>query len=563
MNLSHYIQWRSNAEFKRFINSVDDRSYHANDDEFISDMLNDKEILQWRCSTPIFLTGPCSAGKNYFIEEYAKQHPTDKILILVPRVALASQAKRRMHKVLKGDNATDYYTEKGIYELERIENVSVMNYHKFFFIEKHMKYDLVFCDEVDQIYTGSSYWPYSSEILDRIIRLRESIRVYVTATPEHVFGEILAREIDALSILERTPPNLFVEKQKRLHPIFYNFQKNVKLYERIRFFWDIEDLIPQIVDSQEQWLFFAETISETNEIEELLKSTGKSIVKINSFSKNPSNESYEEYVRMLEEEKFEASLCLTTRVIDAGINLKMDKLANLILTSGVLQQELVNQLIGRRRRIRRSDNVTVWIQLPSKQVISDKLNYYRILQGKICSLKSMNQTDLDYLFNTGKIHEYENLYYLLNGKVRTNPLALKQCENLIEMYEMLLENYDSCPYGVALLVMHWLNPCSTEFTFSEDMVLMSSDEKMMGRKAIEDFLETYVDKELKDGSKEGFRQNFMSLYLNYFDRVNTTRTDRIFGNIIITQKIDELGLPYKIEVNGGIWKIIKEGEQDE
>ena len=35
MNLSHYIQWRSNAEFKRFINSVDDRSYHANDDEFI------------------------------------------------------------------------------------------------------------------------------------------------------------------------------------------------------------------------------------------------------------------------------------------------------------------------------------------------------------------------------------------------------------------------------------------------------------------------------------------------------------------------------------------------
>lgn len=544
-NVKIYMQWLETLEFRRFLEIVGGNAFEMHG-KYVSEMLKD-EVYRFTPRTPIFLKAPTGAGKTTWIEGFINENKDAKILLLCNRVALNRQIKARIIKLLGREELFEEYTEKGLDKLKHIGNISVMTYHQFYHLDlTECDYSYCFADEVHMLYVDSSYVPYTDKILKKLVGMRNVVRIYISATPENIFPILLDYEYSMVSNLSKGIA--FQNNERPICSVYYELITREKHFENVYFFNDYEDIVPLISNNKGQTIVFVDRIVEGKKIKELLQNK-ISTEFITSESKN-EGEGYLEYKKICSNESFDSNTIICTKTLTEGVNIKMKQLNQVVLT--VLEYETFVQSLGRRREIRDSNKVTVFVKMMSKSEINQKLHECKANLHYLYMIEHLRGYELDRFINEGKNVEYANLCFLENGRFHVNKIAKKYLKQMICLYEMMLKDYDINPYVSAILALHWLFPEKTELTLDENSIIRPFSEFSKGREELMNLLEKNVGKVMTKEEREVFFNNFKIVYLKSMGQSDkSVRKDRNFGRTVINKILDKLSCPYKITLNNG------------
>lgn len=560
MKYSQLVKLKGNSEMQKFTDKVGYENWFQFDNSFVSDKLVNHYIY-WFTNTPIFVKAPTGCGKTFFMEQKIKDNPHLKFLIVSNRIALNSQIKRRMCEKLGARELALMLTDKGIERLEQIKNVTIITYHALAKRSidrlKECRYTYVLADECHAIFSESSYFARSSLALDKIVALQDSIRIYFSATPERTFNIILEREIEYDRRMFNIN-NLFLTGQscRGVFPIYYEFFREQKLYEEIKFFYNLEDLKSVIsTSSNEQTLIFVDWIKEGKKIKELIASWGLSVELVTSYSKVDGNEGNLEYQEIIKNESFKNQVLVASKVLETGINLKMQNLKNVIMLTSHSYESFL-QCLGRKRILRNTRKINLFVKILTQTDLNEQLRKWEDALSKIQELKENGKQFKANLVESLEISEYEGLFFIENEKICTNPLAEMYLNTQILEYECLKFELKDNPLITALMVLHWLEP-GTELT--ETMIVKGDEPQIIARLKLVELLENYVGIELENKSNEQikFKHEFASIYNAGF---NDEKKEE-FGLDLIKKKIIKLKLPYVISnAKRKAWLICKVNE---
>lgn len=388
MKLEEYFNFFENRELDNFFSLLDGNSYIGKYN-YVQEML-ENEVPKWVIQTPIFIIAPTGSGKNTFVESIAKNNKREKILLLSNRVALNRQIKIRMIKNLEQDYLLDELTDKGLDRLENIGNVTVKTYHKFF-IDTNLKkeqdeYKYIISDECHFLDSDSTFVPYTYEILKMIVKKRNSIRIYMTATPEYIFNSILSVELDYYRNSFANMINYTNYHENRFSPICYELKKDLELVDNLKFYRQLADLIPLISITSTKWFIFVDSIAECEKFCLLLSEIEKSYCLITSNSKNNKDEkSFKEFANITRKEAFDSDVIISTRTLENGVNLKILNLSNLVVND--IDYVSLLQKLGRKRKLNKNDKIDLFVKIPSLKEITMKKNNCEMQLQKMSYLK--------------------------------------------------------------------------------------------------------------------------------------------------------------------------------
>lgn len=409
--------------------------------EYLSEFITHSDINTWQSSIPVIISSQTGTGKNYFIIRdllknlLLKSHnKRDTMLFLVNRVALSRQNKFYLAGLLKYlvgndkyEQALKCYTNEGVDKLYLdFGSVTVCTYHQCYHqkILSKKNFDCIVCDESHFFTSDSTFNPETDLILEDIVKNgQNSIRIYMSATPEIALETILKCEYDYLkSVVDqwankarqwRDSPdikfaiinNYVNQSSDSQQPIaaaegisgktylisqlydydsaieneyeifrkefkFYYMPRNYAYLNFKKKYSNVEELIPEIKTSKDKWLIFINSNSQAQKFKDLLLKEDISCEFISRDSVNSDNEARDEYDYIIANETFSPKVLIATSVIDNGINIKngnikneADKVLNIAVDATNRTQFL--QMIG---RIRVSDDDTVNIYIKDYQI---------------------------------------------------------------------------------------------------------------------------------------------------------------------------------------------------
>lgn len=167
---------------------------------YIQEVLTEEQVQKWKHYTPILISSQTGTGKSTFVLKTlcpiirARGQP---VLILCSRIALKKQYKNNTISLFLPDREGDW-TEKGLEKEHSFGGVDIYSYQEFHELSKGAKikeYGAVILDECHFFVNDASFNRNTGEILTKILTTQKTaIRIYMTATPDCVFEEILKWE---------------------------------------------------------------------------------------------------------------------------------------------------------------------------------------------------------------------------------------------------------------------------------------------------------------------------------------------------------------------------------
>lgn len=587
-----------------------------------------ESYLNWTPENPILISAQTGSGKNEFIKKKlipAAEESNSKILILVNRTAVSRQQKRIIAESI-GENLSSDYSDSQLDEREIFGCVTIKTYQKLGTeideiyknnYEKDYKY--VILDECHFFKSDALFNNVTYRLLEAIrINFRDSIRVYMTATPDEIFGSIMEIEKN-LPNLERTNriANPLVSWLRPTKIYCYEFERDFK-YVNPYYFNTKKELIDKIKqdESGEKWLVFVSSKKNGQEIaEELgskavfidasakdLKGDSEAISTINAINaikslneysdialKKDKNVKIQEYLELIElqikesskdaegydkityaelikNQKFEKTVLVTTSVLDNGINLKDDLLKNIVIMTSDKTSFL--QMLG-RIRIDGDKKVNLYIQNRKNEHFNGKIKL--VNQQLTAYLSSLGKKKPEFIVKIlqGKIEAYPqicNLYsvnydnLIKDYKINWNKLAidkLKEDKNfLLRIKEKIKNDKDA----FIKEQLSWIG-----FDYNKEQYI--SDE--LQKKYIKEFEEFLYEtamagKELNKEEKEEFEKEFREKYINAYGKRDSDNESRDkYGINIINELLKYLNLPYEMKyISTGKWKFAKVEEKE-
>lgn len=434
-----------------FKDKVEKGSYDWHDEEILKVIKCDQKYVSdgigesyknWSSNTPILISAQTGSGKNEFIKTTLLKdikESDSEILILVNRTAVNRQQKRIFAKAIDEQLPADY-TDRELDGRETFGRVTIKTYQKLIQeMEENIKedYKYVVLDEC-HFFTSDALFNCETYRLLKHIRMRfkNSIRIYMTATPDEVFGHIIESE-KKLPILERTN-RIANPLASRLCPTeiyCYEFERNYN-YINPCYFDSKHEIINKINNdkSDEKWLIF---VSSKKKGLEIANELGSKAVYVDASSKylDGDNEAtrtlsalnYTDYLKeyieynkdknikiedaieslksyiytllksvkqydkiayaeLIKNQKFENKVLVATSVLDNGVNFKDVLLKNIVIMTSDKTSFL--QMLG-RKRIEDGNKVNMYIQKRKSdhfngrlKLINQKLSAYYSSLGK-------------------------------------------------------------------------------------------------------------------------------------------------------------------------------------
>lgn len=552
-NYKTYARFFKDKEINDFVSEIAYDNFHGFLDCYVLDELWFVRRF-WNSKTPVFVHAPCGAGKTTFMEDYACELNNTEFLFVSNRIALNTQMKKRLCVKLGEEHLLEELTIKGLERLEKIKNVTVLSYQAL----AHKKpkdleqYQIVLADEVHAIYDEATYFPRSLEALANIVRMRNAIRVYFSATPKKIFNKILSLERD----LDSSRLSLMVTNPRFLCPIFYDFGMTKRNFEDIFFFDQLDDLRERVtIDKDAKTLIFVETIEDGEKVKSVIESWGKSAKLITSKSKD-GEEGVDEYLNIVEKEFFEVPFLICTKVLQEGCNIKMKNLRNIVMLTYHTEDSLT-QCIGRHRMISSTHTVNLFIKILTENDLKNQIKNWKVSLSKIYDLQGMCMKEKDYLIDSLELKIFENLFYSEKGQLYTNPLAEDYFKDQIRLYEAMLAKIKEFPFISAQVVLSWI---ASEKELNEKMILPTGKEKHDIIDSLCKTLNDYTQIEISGEIKEEFRKTFTALW----NQLSNESSDTL-GAKLINQKIKKMNLPFLVKTKRGVWFVerIDEGENNE
>lgn len=522
-------------------------NYHANfkyfaydeNKKYLSDFITIEEIRNWVSETPVFISAQTGKGKNYFIQHSLIRmvhndnkksiYKNDKILLLSNRVALNRQEKISLADSLKDlgyaepSKAIDDFSDKGIDKrLIDLGIVTVCSYHQFHnnfcgIQDRDFKY--IICDECHFFTADSTFNRHTAEILNMIVKnFSDAIRIYMSATLEETFEPIM--QIEKLHY-----------KYVNIDYYYYYFQRHYNYIENILVYDNFKQIQEKITESHsDKWIIFVSSKSTGNKLLETLKNDNISTIFLTAESKNcDSNfDEYKTYSDIVENEKFDQTVLISTSVLDNGINIKDKAVKNIVID--IFDRVQFLQMIG---RVRISDDSKLNLYIRNYTETDLKKFLFNDLQALTARLKlklipkKARHNFFDRIMHTDSHHlDFRQMFYIVSegkhnskAKVKYNLCAIYKLIDRISIFlqvlkiqnpdfEIIPENFGEFRVIRRKLLEYFMsnyNPYETNNITKKTLQILSSEEE----KSVE----------LENRYRNALEQSFLA-YIYYFQILN-------------------------------------------
>jgi len=534
--------------------------------KYVSDGL-DEYFKTWLPQCPVLISAPTGMGKNHFIEnsllEFALETNT-QILIISNRIATNSQQKERIEKLVGCEKQLELLSSKGLDNNEFFKNVRVITYQKLdryfdniFESQKLKNYYTVVFDECHFFLSDALFNNKTYKIFKNCLSIfRNSIRLYMTATPDDIFPVIVEREklfcCTKLSILQNMNSRYeaFLPKKKIL---FYNFERNYE-YVLPKYFKNKEDIL-KIIEKDEtnsKWLIFVSNLKDGEEFERRI---GTNSIFVSANSKHSKKDDGKIYNQIVKEEKYNCKVLVSTSVLDNGINIKDPLLKNIVILSYDKTEFL--QMLG-RKRITNDENVNLYICSRQSSNFNAKLLKVNNQIAAVYSFKHRRKEFLDKYY-TGTTADYQlvnGLFYFDNECIpRLNVLAEGKLYNDKLFYEKMIKKLSSGDENA--FINEQLSWLGLDNKYNPSSLISNSISDDYKNNFI-NFIEAHCSTPFSDETIKQFGTQFKILANIAFVTKCTKRDDRpIWGVTIMRRFFEEHNLNYDIQIKNKTWLIKK------
>lgn len=451
---------------------------------YLSDEL-ESEISKWKKENYVVISTPPGSGKSTFVRDVLLKYASENqelVLILSNRIALGLQQKKMLF------DTQNLYSipAKELEHQHTFGNALVYSYQQImsFLQNPHMddlisKIGYVVMDEAHFFMSDALFNPQTSTILKNIVHRfsDKAVRVYMSATPKEVMYPIERYESKYFcpkTRFENFPVQNTIERT--FDSYYYIGKFDYKDYS-IKFFNQWKAIANQIAHSpkEEKWLIFVSEKAMGTEIKTLLKGImpNNRIELLDAAEKNSSL-----YTYIVNYERFEADVLISTSVIDNGVNFKDDCLKHIVVDS--IDPISIIQMIGRKRR-KGNETVNVYLRIPNKEEVD---NYFKHTVEMLSYANQYMRDPYGYLTNYwGKLPlAFQQMFSVIPNynpyptiSLDINELAYLKLEFEHDLLCRLKELLDKeVPNGYEKEALTWIGLASDDF--SQDMYLAYTKE---------------------------------------------------------------------------------------
>lgn len=360
----------------------------------VTDLIKEK-YLTWKQGDIISLSAGTGSGKTYFVINILAKHAIENnelILYLIPRTKLKNQVLTRLRKA-------------------GVTNVEVKMYqaveHSILHSENDTSwlqaYDYIICDESHYFTNDALFNANTEDSLKLILDASNAITLLMSAT-----GELLIKYIkkfySSRSIKEYPllPDYSYIQKLS-------TYQSEEQLYASVE--W--------LVDNNKKSIIFIQSDKKAYELYSKFKDKALFVCGVSSkYKKHVDNYQVEQ---MVDNEKFETLLLITTAALDVGFNIEDIEVQHIVID--MLDTDTFIQCLGRKRLVPGADEkVDVLFQNYNNNQIGGKLSmaqknvslgkqYYKVKAAKTEKHQRMSLNNMFYFDGASDV-QINNMIYV-------------------------------------------------------------------------------------------------------------------------------------------------------
>lgn len=320
--------------------------------QWLSDIITLTDIKSWSNETPVVIDAPTGSGKTTFIIEnlgnYARNE-NKTILIITSRTA----SRERIKADVKAAGMQDVIMVRSYQQIAKDARDGK---------EQHLEmYSYIVCDEFHFFLSDAPFNRFTDFAFFEIMAARQAVRVFMSAT---------GRETER-----------YIRLYSKTQPVRYKIKIDwAEAIESIEFFdrySHIDELIDGIIEKGEKAIVFINSLEKALEIHGRHK-------KESVFVCSLSNKDYRQYMdrdkakKIIQDERFDENILITTTALDVGINIKDDAVKHIILD--IKDTDSLIQCIGRKRR-KDGEKVNLYIKNQNSSILGGiKSEAIRLLQ---------------------------------------------------------------------------------------------------------------------------------------------------------------------------------------
>lgn len=523
------------------------KNYRPLDARFLGLALGQSRLEKMTSCSSLFLIGPPGCGKTFWVTNTVLDYAASinkKILIIVPRTALAIQYKKQIAKKDNPELLT-LYTTKGLQKVHQIGNADIYLMQELNDeairneIRKNSEKGMYYFAVVDEVHAFVHDAPYNSHTESNLTFLRKTChatrRIYMTATADSVFDTIHEMELDIASKLLPLQGQRFDEYSEcYMDGISVNKAPGQQMtlltlmadysYVNLRFYRDEKDIFQSIEACDGKSLVFVRSLEHGETLQEYFGDEAKFINAQSKLGKYA-----DDFSEIIDTESFPWKILIVTSFLDVGINLTDWNLKNIVLFQYNMTDTI--QMIGRRRRQDENDNVNVFVKIPKKEQINKEIGWYkRRLENYRIARASASQAGIARLDQIPEGSYFESTSN--GGKLVFNNLfrvalndRIKNLQEFVSVDETRFET------NFCKIISSWLPACNISIDCDYDPNLM---------KWLLDKVTPLVQKEMS-------RDEIISLSNEIFDKFAVTHNDATYSKSKLNKILGGLAPPLCVE----------------
>ncbi|MBS5824633.1 MAG: DNA helicase [Clostridium argentinense] len=437
----------------------------------VSELITTDEIKQWKDNDIITITAGTGVGKSYFIKNilhaFSKKE-NKRILFLIHR----SNCVKQFQKEIEVDRKADIIDIRTYQSLESLKN----NHKKEF---DFSDYQYIVCDEFHYFMSDASFNKTTDISLNLILSQKNKIKIFMSAT-----GNTMKNYIENIKKMKTISYEL---------PITYNFIKTLTFFNKDE---TMEKFIEETIEKDEKGIFFIQSVKKAYELH-------KRYEKYTLFNCSKFNNKYYKYVnvdridRMLQNERFEERILITTTCMDAGVNIKDDKVKHIVCD--VKDIGSLIQCIGRKRLQNDNDKIDLYIKTISNEQLGGMKSQLKLKIEMANFLKK--HTVREFIEKYPRRNDYNNIVY--DDSISEDNKCTKRINELI-YYKASL---DICDIEIILMYKKYgyCKYLANKFGFTDDTdngFMYKLIDEEYEKESLEDYLENITSKRLYKQEQE-------------------------------------------------------------
>jgi len=344
----------------------------------VSDVITINEAGKWGPGDCVTIQAGTGAGKSFFIKNdlyKLAEGDNKKILMLTPRLNCLDQFTSEMVSNGKTD-IIDIKTYQSLeYKVKHFQEINLKDYR------------YIVCDEFHYFMSDAAFSISTDISLSLISKQPSATKIFMSATGDHM--------------------KKYLKEFEKIKTIDYEMPISYDFIEELSFFYTddtFEKLIEEVIAKNEKAILFIRSARKAyNLFEKNKEHCLFNCAKSNKYYKHVDKV---KIGNMLEKERFEESILITTTCLDTGVNIIDSDLRHVVCE--VDDTDVLTQCIG-RKRIRDNEKIHLYIKVINDQMLGWKKTK---LKNKLKKAEyRIEHSNREYINKYSRQNDEDNIVY--------------------------------------------------------------------------------------------------------------------------------------------------------